>query len=185
MTFAWHFSFQACFCSPCCLECLPLSSIVIQIQAILQSSGQILWWWIQPRLILPISKPPAERLVSLSLSLPGLTVLLWASEGMSWDKHWISITSIQLQPRNSLMHNCLYIKINPSLDVLRVFCPCALITYYVPDIMHTLSQFSQQPCKNRLLHLTNEKTDSQKSKRHSAHFRFWDNYLHPCQIRLF
>lgn len=128
---------------------------------------------------------PAERLVSLSLSLPGLTVLLWASEGMSWDKHWISITSIQLQPRNSLMHNCLYIKINPSLDVLRVFCPCALITYYVPDIMHTLSQFSQQPCKNRLLHLTNEKTDSQKSKRHSAHFRFWDNYLRPCQIRLF
>lgn len=58
MTFAWHFCFPACFCSPCCLECLPFASIVMQIQPILQSSGQILSWWIQPRLILPISKPP-------------------------------------------------------------------------------------------------------------------------------
>lgn len=24
MTFAWHFCFWACFCFPCCLECLPL-----------------------------------------------------------------------------------------------------------------------------------------------------------------
>ena len=26
MTFAWHFCFWACFCFPCCLECLPLFS---------------------------------------------------------------------------------------------------------------------------------------------------------------
>lgn len=55
MTFAWHFCFWACFCFPCCPECLPLSSIVIQIQPVLQSSGQIPSWWVQ---ISPISKPP-------------------------------------------------------------------------------------------------------------------------------
>lgn len=30
MTFAWHFCYGACFCFPCCPECIPLSSTVIQ-----------------------------------------------------------------------------------------------------------------------------------------------------------
>lgn len=55
MTFAWHFCFWACFCFPCCPEHLSLFSIVIQIQPVLQSSGQIPSWWIQISLIL---KPP-------------------------------------------------------------------------------------------------------------------------------
>lgn len=54
MTFAWHFCFGVCSCFPRCPECLLLSSLVIQIQQVLQSSGQIPSWWVQ---ISPVSKP--------------------------------------------------------------------------------------------------------------------------------
>lgn len=61
------------------------------------------------------------------------------------------------------MHSCLCIKINSFLHVLELFYSYALTTYYVSGIMQTLSQFSQQPCKEGLPHLTNEKTDAQAS----------------------
>lgn len=49
--------------------CLPLSSTVIQIQPILQSSGQILPWWIQPMRSWPFLSPVAMLSVSHNLAL--------------------------------------------------------------------------------------------------------------------
>lgn len=57
------------------------------------------------------------------------------------------------------MCNCLCTKINFFLDILGLFCHIHWVTYYVPDIMHILSQPSQQPCKEGFPHLTKEKTD--------------------------
>lgn len=70
MTFAWHFCFQACFCFPCSLESLPVSSVVIQIQPILQSSSQILSWWILSMWIFPVSQPccPFVRVIQCGTS---------------------------------------------------------------------------------------------------------------------
>lgn len=48
--------------------CLPLSSTVIQIQPILQSSGQILPWWIQPTRSWPSLSPAALLSVSQNLA---------------------------------------------------------------------------------------------------------------------
>lgn len=48
------------------------------------------------------------------------------------------------------MHSCLYTKINSFLAVLGQFCRQALMTYYVPGIRHTLSQFSQQTLQSRV-----------------------------------
>lgn len=49
--------------------CPPLSSIVIQIQPILQSSGQILPWWIQPMRSWPSLSSVALLFVSHNLAL--------------------------------------------------------------------------------------------------------------------
>lgn len=57
------------------------------------------------------------------------------------------------------MCNYLCTKINFFLDILGLFCHIHWVTYYVPDIMHILSQPSQQPCKEGFPHLTKEKTD--------------------------
>lgn len=48
------------------------------------------------------------------------------------------------------MHSCLCTKINSFLDLLGLSCRHALLTYYVPGMMHTLPQFSQQTLQRRV-----------------------------------